>query len=273
MMELFTLGADRGAYTEEDVRQQARALTGWQNRWGRSRRVRLPLRPQGARHRHQDRVPQAGRTSTGRARAASASGTRQHASFFVNKLWSYFVPTPPDKQTAAGARGDVQSRATRSAPSSPRSSSTPTSTRASAWSSRRSSTSPGCCAGSARDHHHRLGVDRADLAASSSSTRRTSPAGTTPAGSTRRRSAAAGRASSRCSRTTPLNAAKKLPTTTPTDRPAAARQRARLLEQAPALTGDDLPAEPVRHARAPRRARPTGSSRPTRSWSRTRFAN
>ena len=25
-----------------------------------------------------------------------------HASFFVNKLWSYFVPTPPDKQTAAG---------------------------------------------------------------------------------------------------------------------------------------------------------------------------
>ena len=29
MMELFTLGADRGAYTERDVREQARALTGW----------------------------------------------------------------------------------------------------------------------------------------------------------------------------------------------------------------------------------------------------
>ena len=29
MMELFTLGADRGAYTETDVREQARALTGW----------------------------------------------------------------------------------------------------------------------------------------------------------------------------------------------------------------------------------------------------
>ena len=28
-MELFTLGADRGAYTETDVREQARALTGW----------------------------------------------------------------------------------------------------------------------------------------------------------------------------------------------------------------------------------------------------
>ena len=32
MMELFTLGADRGAYTETDVREQARALTGWRGR-------------------------------------------------------------------------------------------------------------------------------------------------------------------------------------------------------------------------------------------------
>src|SRR3954454_5043626 len=31
MMELFTLGADRGAYTEDDVREQARALTGFTN--------------------------------------------------------------------------------------------------------------------------------------------------------------------------------------------------------------------------------------------------
>ena len=29
LMELFTLGADRGAYTETDVRELARALTGW----------------------------------------------------------------------------------------------------------------------------------------------------------------------------------------------------------------------------------------------------
>src|SRR3954462_11018599 len=33
LMELFTLGADRGAYTEQDVREQARALTGWRNSW------------------------------------------------------------------------------------------------------------------------------------------------------------------------------------------------------------------------------------------------
>ena len=33
MMELFSLGADRGAYTEDDIREQARALTGWRNDW------------------------------------------------------------------------------------------------------------------------------------------------------------------------------------------------------------------------------------------------
>ena len=33
MMELFSLGADRGAYTEDDIREQARSLTGWRNDW------------------------------------------------------------------------------------------------------------------------------------------------------------------------------------------------------------------------------------------------
>ena len=33
LMELFTLGADRGAYTEQDVRQLARALTGFDFDW------------------------------------------------------------------------------------------------------------------------------------------------------------------------------------------------------------------------------------------------
>src|SRR5438105_12504512 len=36
-MELFTLGADRHAYTERDVREQARSLTGWENDWTRAR--------------------------------------------------------------------------------------------------------------------------------------------------------------------------------------------------------------------------------------------
>ena len=36
MMELFSLGADRGAYTEKDVREMARALTGWTADWTES---------------------------------------------------------------------------------------------------------------------------------------------------------------------------------------------------------------------------------------------
>ena len=57
MMELFSLGADRGAYSEDDIREQARALTGWRNDWSsEARRLQLPLRPEMARHRQQDGV-------------------------------------------------------------------------------------------------------------------------------------------------------------------------------------------------------------------------
>ena len=55
MMELFSLGADRGAYTEDDIREQARALTGWTYEWSnRARRPQLPLRPHTPRHGHED---------------------------------------------------------------------------------------------------------------------------------------------------------------------------------------------------------------------------
>jgi uncharacterized protein (DUF1800 family) len=102
MMELFTLGADRGAYTEEDVRQQARSLTGWQNRWGRSR---------GAFDFHFDaKQHDAGVKTVFRKRGNYSwrdscrlcVTNPKHASFFVDKLWSYFIPTPPDNETQAG---------------------------------------------------------------------------------------------------------------------------------------------------------------------------
>ncbi len=45
MMELFSLGADRGAYSEDDVREMARALTGWRQEWSSEEgTARLPLR-------------------------------------------------------------------------------------------------------------------------------------------------------------------------------------------------------------------------------------
>ena len=64
VMELFTLGADRG-YTQHDVHQQARALTGFTNSWSDSRgALQLPLRPQAARHRGQDDLRPARAAST-----------------------------------------------------------------------------------------------------------------------------------------------------------------------------------------------------------------
>ena len=56
MMELFSLGADRGAYTETDIREMARALTGWSAEWTQSRTAELPLRRHASRQRQQDGV-------------------------------------------------------------------------------------------------------------------------------------------------------------------------------------------------------------------------
>ena len=101
MMELFTLGADRGAYTEDDVRNQARSLTGWQSRWSKSRGpVDFHYDP----GRHDDGVKKVFGKS-GRFEWADACRLclehPLHGSFFVNKLWGYFVPTPPSASTLA----------------------------------------------------------------------------------------------------------------------------------------------------------------------------
>ena len=97
MLELFTLGAGRG-YTESDVRQNARALTGFRNDWKRASarstsattRARTTPAPR--------RSSTSAAPSPGRTRSGSRSRT-SHPSFFVNKLWGYFVPTPPDAAT------------------------------------------------------------------------------------------------------------------------------------------------------------------------------
>jgi uncharacterized protein (DUF1800 family) len=99
MMELFTLGADRG-YTETDVREQARALTGWRNDWDDG------VGPHNFRYdpKFHDMGPKrifgkSGRF-TWRDSVRLCLEHRNHPSFLVSKLWSYFVPTPPDTRTA-----------------------------------------------------------------------------------------------------------------------------------------------------------------------------
>ena len=99
-MELFTLGPDRpGGYTEMDVREQARALTGWRNDFSSGAgpynfRFDPSLHDYGV------------KTIFGRSGNFGWQDSCRlclrhpnHASFFVRKLWSYFVPTPPDAAT------------------------------------------------------------------------------------------------------------------------------------------------------------------------------
>ena len=98
MMELFTLGAGRG-YGEQDVRQNARALTGFRNDWKRG------VGDVNFRYDPTYHDPGA-KTIFGKRGAWSWKDSCRlcvthpdHASFFVTKLWSYFVPTPPDAAT------------------------------------------------------------------------------------------------------------------------------------------------------------------------------
>jgi hypothetical protein len=102
LMELFTLGADRGAYTEEDVRELARSLSGWDYDWSAEG---------GVTNFHwdeQDLWDPGYKTvfgKTGRWTWEDAARMvvehDKHPSFFVAKLWSYFIPAPPDADTAA----------------------------------------------------------------------------------------------------------------------------------------------------------------------------
>ena len=95
MMELFSLGADRGAYSEDDIREQARALTGWRNDWsGEEGAHNFRFDPK--RHDTGNKTV-FGRTGNWGWEDACRLCVEHplHPSFFVDKLWSYFVPTPP----------------------------------------------------------------------------------------------------------------------------------------------------------------------------------
>jgi uncharacterized protein (DUF1800 family) len=98
LMELFTLGAGRG-YTERDVREQARALTGWANDWRRGA-GNVNFRFERDRH---DTGPKRVFGKRGNFGWHEAVGLclkhPKHPSFFVDKLWGYFVPTAADAAT------------------------------------------------------------------------------------------------------------------------------------------------------------------------------
>jgi uncharacterized protein (DUF1800 family) len=104
LMELFTLGAGRG-YTESDVREQARALTGFAKNWRRGAGM-VNFRFEPDRH---DAGPKRVFGKTGRFDWQDATRLclqhPKHASFFVDKLRRYFIPTAFD----AGTRRSLES--------------------------------------------------------------------------------------------------------------------------------------------------------------------
>jgi uncharacterized protein (DUF1800 family) len=98
MMELFTLGAGRG-YTESDVRQQARALTGFRNDW-RSGAGNVNFRYDPGRHDTGTKTIFRKRGAFTWEDAVRLSVTHpDHPDFFARKLWSYFVAGEPDAAT------------------------------------------------------------------------------------------------------------------------------------------------------------------------------
>ncbi|HXV32584.1 MAG TPA: DUF1800 domain-containing protein [Gaiellaceae bacterium] len=104
LMELFTLGAGRG-YTEEDVREQARALTGWRVDW-RDGVGYVNFRYDAGRHDTGTKVI-FGKSGNFGWQDACRLCVRNplHASFFVRKLWSYFIPVPPPAGTRSALIG------------------------------------------------------------------------------------------------------------------------------------------------------------------------
>jgi uncharacterized protein (DUF1800 family) len=98
LMELFTLGEGNG-YTERDVREQARALTGWRYTW---RRGAGPVDFRFDRKRWDPGAKVIfGRRGTFDWRDACnlCLQHERHPRFFVEKLWSYFIPVGPDDAT------------------------------------------------------------------------------------------------------------------------------------------------------------------------------
>ena len=266
LMELFTLGAGSG-YTERDVREQARALTGWTNEWRRRRRPRqLPLRQELHDTGRRD-LRQARHASTGGRVPALPRAHRPSARSSSSKLWSYFIPTRADAATRDGARA----RSTRSDydirprgggdPPPPRALHRAADGEAAGRLHRRAA-----ARARARHRHRRRGSGSPTWPASASSSRRTSRAGTTAAGSTPRPSGAVGGVA---------NYALERDAARRRQGPRArCRDREALVERAIAFWGNPTlgPRHTARSSPSPKRAqrRPrtrAGRRRPTRCWS------
>lgn len=104
VMELFLLGADRGAYTEQDVRTLAKALTGWRADWSQARGLYdVRFEPRWWDATTKTLFAGTAHAVTGPLDARSGIDAvvdhPLHASHAVLRLWSAFVPTAPHQRT------------------------------------------------------------------------------------------------------------------------------------------------------------------------------
>jgi len=101
LMELFTLG---GGYTERDVREAARALTGYRSEWDDRGLVAIRWDPE----QHDGGVKRIlgrrGRFGVEELLDLVCAHPR-HAPFMAEKLWSWFVATPPSRATVRSLAG------------------------------------------------------------------------------------------------------------------------------------------------------------------------
>ena len=121
LMELFCLGADRGAYTEADVRALARALTGWTASWSEAEGMH-DYRWERTRWDAKEKVFFAGTPHEKRGNfdwrdtVNAVIDHPLHASFVALKLWAAFIPTPPTPATLAELEALYRSSGERLAP-------------------------------------------------------------------------------------------------------------------------------------------------------------
>jgi uncharacterized protein (DUF1800 family) len=105
MQELFTLGAGEG-YTEQDVREHARALTGWTNTWNQATGQPEDFHLDPALHDDGVKGIYGQRGHFGWRDSLRLVLTHpDHPKHFVTKLWSYFCPEPLSAHDQRAAEG------------------------------------------------------------------------------------------------------------------------------------------------------------------------
>ena len=143
LMELFTLGAGRG-YTERDVREQARALTGFRSDW-REGVGHVRFRFDRKRHdKGRKRVFRQRGDFGWRDACRLCLEHRSHPSFFVRKLWSLSSPASPTPRPSGASSASTRAPGTPCGRCWRPSSGIPACTRGRGSSSPPSSTWPAC---------------------------------------------------------------------------------------------------------------------------------